>query len=59
MNDELKDIVDRMEPEKALSILIEIIQKLLPLLDEKARVDFVVQLIGETGNDKVASLVDL
>lgn len=48
-----------MEPEKALPVLLEGIKKLLPLVDEKGRVDFVVQLLGETGNDKVASLVDL
>lgn len=59
MNDELNTIIDRMEPEKALPVLLEGIKKLLPLVDEKGRVDFVVQLLGETGNDKVASLVDL
>lgn len=59
MNNELKDIVDQMEPEQALPIMAAIIKKILPLVDDKTRVDFVVQLIGETGNDKVASLVDL
>lgn len=57
--DELKNIMHQMEPDKALSTLVEIIKELLPLLDEKARVDFVVSLLGETGSDKVASLVDL
>lgn len=59
MKVELKDIINRMEPDKALSAMVEVIKELLPLLDESVRVDFVIKLLGETGSDKVASLVDL
>lgn len=59
MNTELKHILNQMEPDKALAVLVEIIKEMLPLVDEQARVDFVVSMLGQAGSDKVASLVDL
>jgi len=57
--DELQKIIDRMAPDAALASLAEAAKKLLVYLDEQARIDFVVSMIGEAGRDKVASLVDL
>jgi UTP-glucose-1-phosphate uridylyltransferase len=48
-----------MEPDRALAVLVEIIKEMLPLVDEQARIDFVVSMLGQAGSDKVASLVDL
>ncbi len=36
-----------------------IIKKLFPLLEEQARLNFVMNLIGDAGTDKVSSLVHL
>jgi len=57
--DELQKIINRMEPDAALACLAEAAKNLLAHLDEQARVDFVVSMIGRAGSDKVASLVDL
>lgn len=57
--EKLQKIIARMEPAKALAELAEAAKQLLTHLDEQARVDFVVSMIGESGRDKVASLVDL
>ena len=59
MNTELKRILNQMEPDRALAVLGEIIKEMLPLVDEQARIDFVVSMLGQAGSDKVASLVDL
>lgn len=55
----LQKIVDKLEPEEALKEMAAIIKKLFPLLEEQARLDFVVSLIGDADTDKVSSLVHL
>ncbi|MGD9075588.1 MAG: hypothetical protein PVJ69_10280 [Desulfobacteraceae bacterium] len=53
------ELVDSMDPEKAAAELAHVIKKLFPLLGEEARLSFVMNLVGESGQDKVASLVHL
>lgn len=55
----LQQLVDELAPEKAIEEIARVVKKLFPLLEEGARVNFVMNLIGDTGNDKVASLVHL
>ncbi len=57
--EELQKNIARMEPARALAELAAAAKKLLAHLDEQAKVDFVVSMIGESGRDKVASMVDL
>ncbi|MDW7773294.1 MAG: hypothetical protein SCH71_10430 [Desulfobulbaceae bacterium] len=59
MTEDLHRIIAQMEPDTALSVLVNAIKGLLPQLDEQARLDMLLKLLGETGSDKVASLVDL
>ncbi len=56
---ELQDIIDGMAPDEALAVLVQAAKKLLAHLDERAKADFVVSMIGGTGADKVAAMVDL
>ena len=58
-NKTLQQIIDQLAPEEALKEMAVIIKKLFPLLEEQARLDFVVNLIGDAGSDKVSSLVHL
>jgi hypothetical protein len=55
----IDELVDRMEPEKAAAELARVIKKLFPLLEEEARLNFVMNLMGESGEDKLASMVHL
>ena len=48
-----------MTPEKALKEIRGALKKILPLVTEEERLDFVVNLIGGTSDDKVASMVHL
>ena len=56
---EIQKIVDQMEPVQALDELTVAVRKLLSHLDEQARVQFVADLIGESGADKIGSMVNL
>jgi len=56
---EIQDILERMKPEKALSEITTSLKKLLPLVDEEARIQFIMNLTGESRDDKVSSLVHL
>ena len=58
-NKSLQQIIDQLEPEAALKEMAVIIKKLFPLLEEQTRLDFVVNLMGDAGSDKVSSLVHL
>jgi hypothetical protein len=55
----LEQLLNKLEPEEALKEIAHVVRKLLPLLDENARLDFIVNLIGDEGSDKVSSLVHL
>ncbi|MBI4774054.1 MAG: hypothetical protein HY788_07730 [Deltaproteobacteria bacterium] len=52
-------IVEDMEPEAALSMLSSTMKKLLPVLDEGARIEFVMDLFGEAEDEKIGSMVHL
>jgi RecA-family ATPase len=55
----IQQITDDMSPETALKEIAMAAKKLLSLLDEKARLEFVMNVIGDSGTDKVTSLVHL
>jgi hypothetical protein len=60
MNTEkLKQIIEQMEPGEAVSSLALVLKDLFPLLDEGDQVQFIVNLVGSAGDDKVASMVHL
>ena len=55
----IQERLDRMTPEKALAEITAALKKLLPLMTEEVRLDFVVNLIGGASDDQVASMVHL
>ncbi len=55
----LQQIIDTLKPAEALKEMAAAIKTLFPLLEEKARLDFVMDLVGDSGQDKVSSLVHL
>jgi hypothetical protein len=57
--DKIQELINDMEPQEAASALAFVIKNLFPLLDEATRIKFVMDLIGDSGEDKVSSLVHL
>jgi hypothetical protein len=55
----IQELLARMAPEAALDEIGTALKKLLPTVSEENRLNFVVNLIGGAGDDKVASLVHL
>jgi hypothetical protein len=55
----IQELAARMTPEAALDEIGTALKKLLPTVSEENRLNFVVNLIGGAGDDKVASLVHL
>ena len=55
----LQERLDRMTPEKALKEIEAALKKVLPLVTDEERLNFVVNLIGGASDDKVASMVHL
>jgi len=55
----IKELVNNMEPQEAASVLAFAIKNLFPLLDENTRIRFVMDLIGDSGDEKVSSMVHL
>ena len=55
----IQEHLDRMTPGKALAELAAALKKILPLVTDEDRLNFVVNLIGGAGEDKVASMVHL
>ena len=55
----MQEFIEKLDPEQALKEIALAVKTLFPLLDQEARLNFVVSLIGDAGADKVASLVNL
>ena len=55
----IQERLDRMTPEKALVEIGAALKKILPLVTDEDRLNFVVNLIGGAGDDQVASMVHL
>lgn len=57
--EEILKIVDRMDPEEALTELSKVLKMLFSTLGEETRSEFLWNLMGESRGDKVSSLVHL
>ncbi|UCF90995.1 MAG: hypothetical protein JSW39_22355 [Desulfobacterales bacterium] len=55
----IEKLIDQMEPEAAMETLASIVRKLFSHVGEKARLDFVYALTGETEAGSVPDLVHL
>ena len=55
----IQERLDRMTPEKALTEIGAALKKILPLVTDEDRLNFVVNLIGGASDDQVASMVHL
>jgi hypothetical protein len=55
----INELLACMAPKAALDEIGAALKKLLPAVSEEHRLNFVVNLIGGAGDDKVASMVHL
>lgn len=56
---EIEKVFSRLDPEDAARQTATALKQLLPLLGEEGRASFIMNLVGETGQDKVSSMVHL
>jgi hypothetical protein len=56
---DLLNIVNRMDPETALAEIGAAVKSLFAVLSEEVRARFLMDLVGESQDDKVSSLVHL
>ena len=57
--DKIQELVNSMDPEEAATAIGQVMKDLFPLVGEEARLEFVLSLVGDSTEDKVASLVHL
>lgn len=57
--DEILSIANRMEPEQALAAVGKALKSIFPVISEESRGKFLLDLVGESQEDKVSSLVHL
>lgn len=57
--EEILKIVGSMDPEEGLTEISKVLKTLFATLGEEARSQFLWDLMGESGGDKVSSLVHL
>ncbi|MBB5348559.1 hypothetical protein JWG42_06605 [Desulfoprunum benzoelyticum] len=56
---EIEKIFSKLDPEDAANQTAVALRQLLPLLGEEGRTRFIMNLLGETGQDKISSMVHL
>ena len=59
MTNQVQQVVDTMDPEEALKAITGTMKNLFSLLGEEAWAKFVIDLVGGSGTDKLASMVHL
>jgi hypothetical protein len=57
--EEMLKLVERMDPQEALNEVSKVLKVIFTALGEEARSQFVLDFLGESGGDKVSSLVHL
>jgi hypothetical protein len=57
--EKIVDMIHRMDPEHAMNEIGQVLKSLFPVVSEDARGRFLLDLVGESENDKVSSLVHL
>ena len=57
--EDIQRIIDNIDPQKALTEISKILKTLFSTLGEESRSQFLWDLMGESGGDKVSSLVHL
>lgn len=57
--EELRQILNTMEPAEALAAMLPELKTILAQVDEEARHRFVADMLGGPEGDKVSSMVDL
>jgi len=56
---DIQEILGGMAPDQALAEIGVALKRLLPLVGDEDRLNFVVRLVGSAGDDKVSSMVHL
>ncbi|MGB5232374.1 MAG: hypothetical protein WBN83_12710 [Desulfoprunum sp.] len=56
---EIEKVISSLAPKDAARQTAIALKQLLPLLDEEGRARFIMDLLGETGQDKISSMVHL
>jgi hypothetical protein len=56
---EILKIIQRMDPEEALDEVGQALKIVFPVASEESRSRFLLELVGESQEDKVSSLVHL
>ena len=57
--DQIKKLLKSLDPEEALGVVAAVTKSLFPALGDEARLNFLVNLLGDSGADKVTSMVHL
>jgi hypothetical protein len=57
--EKIVDLTQRMDPEKALTEIGKALKSISPVSSEESRSRFLLDLVGESQDDKVSSLVHL
>ena len=53
----IEQAISDMAPGAAAGELVEVLKKLFSIIDEKEKIDLVMNLFGETTSDKIGSMV--
>lgn len=56
---EIVQTFEKMSLEEAVSSLGTVVKRVFRFLDDEARLDFLKDVVGEAGEDKVSSMVHL
>jgi hypothetical protein len=56
---QLRQLIDNMDPQEAAAEISQAMKNLFPLLTEEVRLEFIMNLTGNSDKDKIGGLVHL
>jgi hypothetical protein len=56
---QISQLLESLDPEQALAAVTGALKKIFPILGDETRLRFLADLLGDTGSDKVSSMVHL
>lgn len=59
MNQRLDEMISGMSIDQIKDIIVSLMEQVFPVLDEQAKKDFVLKMVGKAGDEETASMVHL
>ncbi len=52
------ELLSKLSPEEIKTTILSLVEQYFPIMEEFEKQDFIIRLLGKSGNDKLSSMVN-